>query len=179
MRRASILSSCGQNDVYGAKKVKTKRVQLAKITMKDVPRVHELSLDEQNRKFLADEVFETEIQAKEVVKQLVQNHRTGASPLVWSVRLNGLHIGHVELVKIQNGFEVGYFIGEEFRGNGYAFRALKLFLQRLKATTDLKEVYGICHLQNVASRKVLLKCGFTFEKTEREKMVFIYRFNQL
>ncbi|MCM1195016.1 MAG: hypothetical protein NC332_03680 [Firmicutes bacterium] len=49
---------------------------------------------------------------------MINNYAACAFPLVYSVKLNGLHIGHVELVEIPQGIEIGYFIGKEYRNKG-------------------------------------------------------------
>jgi RimJ/RimL family protein N-acetyltransferase len=52
--------------------------------------------------------------------------------------------------------EVGYWIGREFWGRGIATRALTAFVN--KVTT--RPLYGYVATHNVASRRVLEKCGF-------------------
>lgn len=53
--------------------------------------------------------------------------------------------------------EVGYWIGKEFWGRGVATTALRLFLDLV--TTRPLYAYAVKH--NVASIRVLEKCGFT------------------
>lgn len=50
-------------------------------------------------------------------------------PLVYPILLkSGTNIGYVQLVPIEEGFEVGYHIGKDHTKNGYATEALKAFL---------------------------------------------------
>lgn len=126
--------------------------------------VHKNSLDEDNRRFVPDEVFETVEEAKETIGFLMSCYDTGDGPLVYPVLLkNGTNIGYVQLVPLEEGFEVGYHIAKEFTGAGYATEALKALLEYAKAEKNLDKVYGICVSENVASKKVLEKCGFTKE----------------
>jgi RimJ/RimL family protein N-acetyltransferase len=52
--------------------------------------------------------------------------------------------------------EVGYWLGREFWGRGIATQALAAFVN--KVTT--RPLYGYVATHNVASRRVLEKCGF-------------------
>jgi RimJ/RimL family protein N-acetyltransferase len=52
--------------------------------------------------------------------------------------------------------EVGYWIGQEFWGKGIASRALRLFLEQVTE----RPLYAHVAKHNLASRRVLEKCGF-------------------
>ena len=125
--------------------------------------VYRNSLDEDNRKFVPDEVFETIEEASEVVDSIISSYDNEDGPFVYAVirKEDNVNIGYVQLVKIEEGWEIGYHIAKLFTKKGYATEALNLFLEHLKNTTELKEVYGIALANNHASRRVLEKCGFT------------------
>ena len=125
--------------------------------------VYRNSLDENNRRFVPDEVFETLEIAKEVVDDLIESYKNEDGPFVYAVirKEDNKNIGYVQLVKIPLGWEIGYHIAIEYNGKGYATEAVKLFLDYLKEHTDLTEIYGIALSDNLASRRVLEKNGFT------------------
>lgn len=58
------------------------------------------------------------------------------------------------------GPEVGYWIGEPFWGRGYATEAMRAVVDHLFSVTALDEIAAGCRVTNVASRRVLEKCGF-------------------
>ena len=120
------------------------------------------SLDENNRRFVPDEVFETLEIATEVVNDLIDSYQSKDGPFVYAVIRNEdeVNLGYVQLVKIDLGFEIGYHIAKQFNGNGYATNAVKLFLEYLKQNTDYKEIYGVALADNHASRRVLEKNRF-------------------
>jgi RimJ/RimL family protein N-acetyltransferase len=62
--------------------------------------------------------------------------------------------------------EVGYWIGREFWGRGIATRALNAFLREV--TT--RPLYAHVAAHNVASIRVLEKCGFTISDEEPESL---------
>ena len=121
------------------------------------------SLDEDNRRFVPDEVFETIEDAKEVIDFIIQSYDTKEGPFIYAVTRNedDANIGYVQLIKIDDGWEIGYHIAKRFTGHGYATTAVKLFLDYIKNKTDLKEIIGIALADNKASVRVLEKCGFS------------------
>ena len=121
------------------------------------------SLDENNRKFVPDEVFETLEEASKVVDQIIEWYKSENGPFIYAVKRNSdkANIGYVQLVLIPEGFEIGYHIAMKYTGKGYATHAVKLFLNYLRDNTDMKEIYGVALADNLASRRVLEKSGFT------------------
>lgn len=145
-------------------RLETERLIITKFDLAMAEAVHKNSLDEDNRRFVPDEVFETVEEAEETIGFLMSCYDSGGGPLVYPVLLkDGTNIGYVQLVPLEEDVEVGYHIAKEFTGNGYASEALKALLQFAKAEKKLGKVYGICVSENVASKKVLEKCGFEKE----------------
>ncbi len=58
---------------------------------------------------------------------------------------------------------MGYWIGREFWGQGIASRALDLFLQE----ETRRPLYAHVAVHNLASRRVLEKCGFSMVGEDR------------
>jgi len=145
-------------------KIETERLIITKFDLSMAESVHRNSLDEDNRRFVPDEVFETIEDAKETIEFLMGVYESEDGPLVYPVLLkNGTNIGYVQLVPIEGGYEVGYHIGKEYTGNGYATEALRAFLEAIMPKKNLDIVYGICVSENSASVKVLEKSGFKKE----------------
>ena len=120
------------------------------------------SLDEDNRRFVPDEVFETLEETKEVVDYLIKCYQSEDGPFVFAVFRNkdNKNLGYVQLIKIDLGWEIGYHIAKDYSSKGYATNAVRLFLKYIKDNLSLKEIYGIALADNIASRKVLEKNGF-------------------
>lgn len=64
--------------------------------------------------------------------------------------------------------EVGvtYFIGADYRGNGYAAEALQCFVKYLFERYPLKKLVATANVGNTASCKTLEKAGFTVIETK-------------
>lgn len=94
------------------------------------------------------------------------------------------NVGYVQMVPIgDDNWEVGYHIGKKYTGNGYATEAVKAFLPVMAEAIGIKEVYGICLKENVASICVMEKCGFEnlfsgvgeYQEEQREIVKNIWR----
>ena len=145
-------------------RLETEHLIITEFDLSMAESVHRNSLDEDNRRFVPDEVFETVEDAKETIEFLMSCYESGKGPLVYPALLkDGTNIGYVQLVPLKEDFEVGYHIAMEFTGNGYATEALKNFLRYMMSEKKLEKVYGICLSDNVASKRVLEKCGFNKE----------------
>lgn len=123
--------------------------------------VHLNSLDEDNRKFVPDEVFATVEEALDVIRALAECYKEPEGPFVYPVLLkSGENIGHVQAVPIDDGWEVGYHIAEQYTGNGYASEAVAAFVPVVMKRLGIGQIWGVCRGDNLASRRVLEKCAF-------------------
>lgn len=142
-------------------KIETDRLQIMEFTMDMIEDVHKNSLDEDNRRFVPDEVFETIEDAKETVEYLMAQYNGGEGPFVYPViTKEGQNIGYVQLVEVKEGWELGYHIAKAYTGKGYATEAVCAFLPYIVKKRNLEQILGICLEENVASTKVMEKCGF-------------------
>ena len=145
------------------KLLETERLIITEMTMDMAMDVHKNSLDEDTRRFVPDEVFETIEDAKETVEFLMSQYGSTVGPLVYAVILKDedKNIGYVQLVPIGEGkWEIGYHVAKPHTGKGYATEAVTAFLPVIAKKVGTDEVYGIRLLENTSSGRVLEKCGF-------------------
>ncbi|MEE1035779.1 MAG: GNAT family N-acetyltransferase [Oscillospiraceae bacterium] len=146
-------------------KIETERLIITEFTMDMAEAVHLNSLDEDNRRFVPDEVFETVEEAADTVGFLMGVYENGDGPLVYPIlRKDGTYIGYVQAVPFDDGtWEIGYHIGGNFTKQGYASEAVKAFLPVIMKQIGITEIAGICLADNKASVKVMERCGFVKE----------------
>lgn len=166
-------------------KIETQRLIITEFTPDMAPAVHENSLDEDTLRFVPDEVFDTVEEAAETIAFLMGQYAGREGPLVYPVLLkNGPYIGYVQSVPLGDGeWEIGYHIGSRYTHQGYATEAVKAFLPAVMERLGLEEITGICMKENMASRRVMEKCGFQllregkgpYQGAEREICVYQYR----
>ncbi len=165
-------------------KIETNRLNITEFTMDMAEAVHLNSLDEDNRRFVPDEVFETVEEAAETVEYLMKVYENGDGPLVYPVTLkDGTYMGYVQAVPFDDGtWEVGYHIGDNYTKQGYATEAVSEFLPVIMKQIGITEMMGICLADNKASVKVMERCGFiklyegigNYQGEEREICKFVY-----
>ena len=76
--------------------------------------VHLGSLDEDTRRFLPDEVFETEEIAAAVIADLMECYEGTEGPFVHPMLADGVYAGYVQLAPIEDGWEIGYHTVKAF-----------------------------------------------------------------
>lgn len=140
------------------------RIFIAELAPCLADEVHHASLDAANREFLPDEVFETPSAARKTIENLTSCYSREDGPFVYAVLLRpGEYIGHVEAVRIDRGWEVGYHIAEAYTGRGLATEALTAFIHYIMRRLGTDKLWGICRADNTATLRVLEKCGFELE----------------
>jgi len=143
----------------------TKRLIVTELTMDMVSDIQKNSIDEDNIRFVPDEVFETIEDAKEVVEYLIAQYEDKEGPLLYALitKEGNKNIGYVQIVPLDDGkaWEVGYHIAKDYTKKGYATEAVKDFLPKACEMLNINEVKGICLKENSGSIRVLEKCGFT------------------
>ncbi len=92
----------------------------------------------------------------------------------WMIALGAEVIGTASVSNVSWGMgyaEIGYMLAESHHGRGLGTRAVALLITKLFAETDLKRVYALVSSENVASRRLLERLGFTREGLMREHYV--------
>ncbi|MCR4952882.1 MAG: GNAT family N-acetyltransferase [Treponema sp.] len=125
--------------------------------------VYENSQDDDTRRFVPDEVYDSAEEARAAIEFLISRYDSADGPFVYPIITNDgcKNIGYVQLCQIDDSsWEIGYHIAKQFTGQGYATEAVKAFLPAMAEKLNIKEVYGICLAENTASVRVLEKCSF-------------------
>ena len=144
--------------------IKTPRLTITTFSQAMAQSVYENSQDDDSKRFVPDEVYDSADEAREAIEFLMSRYDSADGPFVYPIITNdgGKNIGYVQLCQIDDGaWEIGYHIAKQFTGQGYATEAVKAFLPAMAQKLNIKEVYGICLAENLASVRVLEKCGFT------------------
>ena len=143
--------------------IKTPRLTITTFSPAMTQSVYENSQDDDIRRFVPDEVYDSAEEACAAIEFLMSRYDSDDGPFVYPIITNdgGKNIGYVQLCQIDDGsWEIGYHIANQFTGQGYATEAVKAFLPAMVQKLNIKEVYGICLADNTASVRVLEKCSF-------------------
>lgn len=85
------------------------------------------------------------------------------SIILKSILFDGEVAGNIVSWEQDDEREVGYWVGKEFWGKGIATKALTEFLNQVKTRPLVAHVAK----HNIASRRVLEKCGFTLTREDK------------
>ena len=168
--------------------IKTSRLTITTFSLDMAQSVYENSQDDDTRRFVPDEVYESVEEAREAIEYLMTRYDSAEGPFVYPIITNdgGQNIGYVQLCQIDDGsWEIGYHIAKQFTGQGYATEAVKTFLPAIAEKLNIKKVYGICLAENTASVRVLEKCGFVqvfqgmgnYQGKESEIVKFVFSYS--
>ena len=76
----------------------------------------------------------------------------------------------MQAVPLDGGiWEIGYHIGAKYTKHGYATEAVSAFLPVIMERIGVTKMAGICLADNIASQKVMEKCGFILIITKASK----------
>ena len=169
--------------------IKTGRLIITEFDESMISSVHLNSLDHDTRRFVPDEVFETEEEARDAVRFFMERYHGDSGPFVYPILLpNKVNIGYVQAIPLgENDWEIGYHIAKNHTGKGYATEAVKVFVPVIMEMIGISHIWGICRADNISSRKVLEKCNFVLrQKTvtdysgERHEVCrYLYRISEL
>jgi RimJ/RimL family protein N-acetyltransferase len=81
-----------------------------------------------------------------------------------AILYEGRVAGHVGIFERSGQWEIGYWIGKEYWGKGIATRALSEILRQV----EVRPLYAHVAKHNLASVRVLEKCGFTLAGEDKE-----------
>lgn len=95
-----------------------------------------------------------------------QKIRADASIILRTILVDGQVAGNLVSFDQGGGREIGYWLGREFWGRGVATSALAQFLD----IVTVRPLHAVLAPHNVASRRVLEKCGFRFENEEGDEL---------
>ena len=121
---------------------------------------------EQNLPPRPDNYFDSE-GFKEITRELL-TEQTNRDVYMHLIRdAQGVMIGRINLSVLGNDqkiAELGYRIGENYTNLGYASEAVRLVLDKAFNNYGLNRIIAGTATDNLASKRVLLKNGFTFSK---------------
>ena len=104
---------------------------------------------------------------KEITRELLREQENHNIYMHIIRDVQGVMVGRINLSVLENDqktAELGYRIGENVTNLGYASEAVKLVLDKAFHTYGLNRIIAGTATDNLASKRVLLKNGFTFSK---------------
>lgn len=147
--------------------IKTDRLLLRLLTLEDFENSAKLQGDPEVRRFFPGGVF-TKEQSFIRIKELITKFETKGIPtLVIHIPETGEFVGRCGFGLVETGeVEIGYMLHKEYWGKGYATEVVTALLKWAKENISADYIIGFTTFDNLASQRVLQKCGMEFYKDD-------------
>ena len=149
----------------------TEQLLIRKFMDSDAEQLYENHMDDEVRKWFPNECYADPEEALEAIRFYADCVENGHLPFVLGVELKetGELIGDTGISEVEgktDETEIGYCIGQKYRGKGYATELLSAASGFVASRFDIKVIYGRVVHGNEASAKVLEKTGYQFVREE-------------
>ena len=149
----------------------TEHLIVRKFKAEDVKQLYENHMDEEVRKWFPNECYSDLEEAQDAIRFYTDCVDHGKLPFVLGVELKqtGELIGDAGISEVEgkpSETEVGYCIGQKYRGKGYATELLRAISGFVVSRFDIGVIWGRVVYGNEASVKVLEKSGYQFVRKE-------------
>jgi [ribosomal protein S5]-alanine N-acetyltransferase len=151
--------------------ITTSRLYIRQISLDDSNDRLELFNDDELIKYL---VSSNNKATQEDIKSLIQKAIDKCSDVFFegSIVYDNRVIGGISYKIEGHKAQIGYFIGKNWRNNGFATEAVMSIVNHLISKGSVYRIEALCHVNNKASLKVLDKSGFLHEGTLRKYKIF-------
>ena len=153
------------------KMFETERLVIRKLRDEDAQKLYENHLDDEVRKWFPNECYANVEEALDAARFFADCVDNWHLPFVLGVELKETKelIGDTGISEVEGKpgeAEIGYCIGQQYRGRGYASELLNAISAFAASQFGLGVIYGRVVHGNEASAKVLEKNGYQFVKEE-------------
>ena len=154
--------------------IETPRLLLRKMTMRDARDVYAYSKDEQVAKYVLWDAQESLSEAKSYIRYMLRKYRAGDAAS-WGIEYKETGhligtVGYMWYQKDNNASEVGYSLAREYWNQGIMTEALKAVIRYSFEELHMHRVEAQYEIENVASGKVMEKCGMHCEGILRGRL---------
>ena len=157
----------------GTDTIETERLILRKFKISDDEAMLKYWIaDEKIQSLYSEPVYTTKAEVDELLEKYINSYQKN-DYYRWAIieKNSGECIGQIAyfLVDSKNNFaEIEYCIGSDFQCKGYATEATKAVIQYGLDKINLHKVQICTKTINKPSKRVIEKCGFTYEGTLRD-----------
>ena len=160
--------------------IRTQRLHLRKLTMKDAGDIFEYSKDPLVAEHVLWDAHRSVSESKGYIRYMMRKYRYG-EPSSWGIVWDAEEkvIGTIGFMWIQPenaAAEVGYSLARRFWNRGLMTEALQALIRYGFEEMHLNRIEAIHETDNPASGAVMRKCGMLHEGTMRSKIINKGRF---
>ena len=151
--------------------IETENLVLRSFREEDAPALYENHLDDEVRKWFPNECYADPEEALDAIRFFSECVRGGRLPFVLGAELKatGELVGDTGISEVEgkpDETEIGYCIGREYRGKGYATELVDAATRFIAGRFGIRVIHGRVVHGNDASARVLEKNGYRFTGEE-------------
>ena len=151
--------------------IETKHLIIRKFRIEDAQQLYENHMDEEVRKWFPNECYADQEEAQDAICFYIDCVDNRHLPFVLGAELKetGELIGDTGISEVEgkpDEMEIGYCIGQKYRGKGYATELLSAISDFVGSRFGIGVIWGRVVHGNQASAKVLEKNGYRFVNEE-------------
>lgn len=161
--------------------IETERLRLRRLGRRDKKDMYDYARRKEVSRYLLWSPHQDEDYTKRLIDRLLYLYKSGEYfDFAVEYRENGKMIGTCGFASVDeknNCAEVGYVLSPDYWGKGIATEAVNAVLRFGFCDLELGRIEARYMVENTASRRVMEKCGMTFEGIYRKKLLVkgIYR----
>jgi ribosomal-protein-alanine N-acetyltransferase len=161
--------------------IETERLILRRLTIDDAPSIFEYASDPEVPVHMTWDVHESVDTTREFISMVLANYDDPQTDVwTWGIVLKetGRVVGACSIFGKGQSMraELGYWIGRPYWGQGLVPEATRAMIKVGFEQMGLNRIEARAFKENVASARVMEKCGMTYEGTLREQMLVKGRF---
>lgn len=161
----------------------TERLKVRRYSLDDCDQFFQLSGNEEVMRYIRPVISKAD--SDKSLVQNIQQYTAVPNTGRWAVfeKNTESFVGSFSILVMdsdKNKLHIGYALLPQFWGKGLASELLRRGISFFFCNHSSNTLYAITEQPNVTSQKVLLKCGFYYQATQKEgeKEVYIYTLNR-
>lgn len=156
----------------------TARCILNEVTEDDIPALKSIFTDATTQRFLPDlcEIAKT----NEGIRNILQSFRLYLKKkegVLWGIRHRGELIGFVATMDLSFNPTIFFAMHHEYRNQGMMIESVQIATQYIIESNFCTELYSEVNVDNIASQRVLVTCGYRFCKEYAGKRIYKTYYN--
>ena len=168
------MTFCEESIFSRMKGIRTERLYIRRLTMKDAADMYEYSRDPEVARHVLWDAHRSINETRAYIRYMLRKYRLG-EPVSWGIEHleSGKVIGTIGFMWYQrenNSAEVGYSLSRAYWNQGLMTEALKAILKFAFTEMRLHRVEAQHEVDNPASGQVMRKAGLRYEGTLRGRL---------
>lgn len=169
--------------------INTSSLLLRPFSISDANIMFSLSQELGMKKWIPDQVYKDENEARNVLEYLIAQYKNTITPsdkpfvLGIVLKETNLLIGHVGLSPAKGGIEIGYAIADNQKRKGYATEAVSSMSDWAIKNLNISKIFGYVASDNTISCRVLEKSNYllieerfmSYHNSSRNVKIYAYK----